>query len=139
MRMFGKRPLQSEKTILENTARGVILELRFEGEDDTSRGHKMAAFITSAIKEHRPAAIVLNLLGCRTIFDNDVGCMAAAFRDRERQSNLPCSIAVKGGAGRSLRTLLAMSKMTEVFDIVIVDNVDEALEQARRAVTGDTA
>lgn len=136
--MFGKRPLISERSILESTARGVILEIRFEGEDDTLRGHKMAPFIISAIEEYRPAAIVLNLLGCRSIFDNDIGSMIVAFRDRERQINRPCSIAVKGGAARSLRALLAMSKMTEVFDIVIVDSVDEALEHARHAVVGDT-
>ena len=137
--MFDNRLPLREKMVLEDTSQGVILEIRFEGQDNTSRGHEMGPFIRSAIEEHRPAALVLNLLGCRAIFDNDVGSMVWAFRDPERGINLPCSIVAKGAAARSLCKLLDLTKMKEVFDIVVVNSVGEALEHAKRAASGKTA
>ena len=137
MGMSGNHPLRCEKTVLESTDRGVILEIRFEGGDSVARGHKMTKFIQNAIEEHRPAAIILNLLGIQAIFDTDVGGMVSAFRDRQREINLPCIIAIRGVAARSLASLLTITKMMEIFDIVIVDGMDEALKQARQAVSGD--
>jgi len=136
--MFRKRHLLSEKQILDETSRGVILEIRFEGEDNPSRGHKMVEFINAAMDEHKPAAIVFNLLGCRAIYDNDVGSMATAFRGRVRQIKIPCSFAIKGGAAKSLRTLVEICGMNKTYDIYIVDSVNKALEHARQAVNAET-
>lgn len=135
--MFWNRAYVCGTRVLEQTSSGVILEIRFEGEDDVSRGDKIQPYIRNAIEEHRPAAIVLNLVGCRQIFDNDVGCMSASFSGRGM--NLPYFIVARGAAERSLRTLLQLAKLDEVFDISVLESVDAALAQARQAATGNTA
>jgi hypothetical protein len=129
-----KRKFQAGSKVLEATMTGPIVEVTFEGQDDVDRGHKMFAYLQDQISNHEPIAIVLNLLGCRQMFDSDVGAIVPAFIHSDAKTRRPCAIVAQGKAARSVRSLLDVSQLARTFRVEVFEDRGDALDFLRRQV-----
>ena len=124
---MGKKNFQASHEVLAATPLGPIVEFSFRGEDDVSRGHKISTFLEEHLAEIQPAAVLLNFLDCRHVYDSDVGGIIPAFIDRNRGSGRPCAVLAGGRAAKSMETMLELTTIAESFRVKVFDNQDSAV------------
>jgi len=136
----GKRMLECHKEVLEVTQAGDILEIAFSGVHANGVGKEVGDYVITAVEAGKPAAVILNFLRFKYVFGNDIAGIVRAFYRKGAGTRLrPCGIVARGKTAESMRNLLEIGQLMEIFDVDFFETVPEALDQLRSKLRGQNA
>jgi len=123
--------LGCESRILGPSSQGKILEIAFRGTHELRHGWEMDHYIRKKLADHRPAAIVFNLLDYQYVFGNDVTGLFTASIDRDAKGfqMRPVCIVATGTTYTSLYNLFKSAKIIDALGIEFVSTVESALQR----------
>jgi hypothetical protein len=126
------KEFQAESSVLESTPAGPIIELRFQGEDRVTRGHKIAQFLKQQISDHQPVGIALNFQKCRCFYDADLGGIIPALQ------RCPCAILAKKRKVTGFREFLNFTNIAETFTVGVFEDEADGLTFLQQEISKPT-
>lgn len=130
------KEFQAESSVLESTAEGPIIELRFEGKDRSSKRHTILPFLVQQLSEHCPVGLVLNFQKYRYLFSDDIGRIIAASVKAQQRVPPPCALVVKRSAVRRLNDHLTITCISDAFPVQAFDIPEDGLAFVRKNLSG---
>lgn len=140
--MFGSGNLNSSCEVLGVTSQGSILRVRFSGIHKDGVGHAVGDYLLQVLRQHEPAAVVLDFLQFEYRFGNDIGGISQAFFRKGPDGKAvtrPCAIVATGCAAEALVSLLRPTKLLEVCGVRSCPDVRSAFDNVRARLESGTA
>lgn len=112
---------------------GLALEVIVVGQHCEGAAREMQNYITGAIAAHQPAVLIINLIGFRYVFGDDVGGALVSAHCVLHSLGGPrmCRVVAQGTTAESLETLLRFGKILPLFGGRLFGDLESALSDAR--------
>jgi len=132
---MGETNFQVSHRVLASTSRGPLVEFCLSGKEDISSRHKSSAYLEEYMDALEPAAVLLNFLECRRLWDDTLrGFIMLAVIDKDRQVSRPCAVVAQGRAAKNLRALLEISRIEESFGVKVFSDHSSALAHLKSEI-----
>lgn len=126
--------LKSSAEVIQVTAEGPILRISFSGIYFDGVGRELGNYLAVALRQHQPAAVVLDFMHFRYRGGSDLGQVVQAFFNKGPDDKVvvrPCAIVAAGRTAKSLLSLLSLAKFLDTFDLKFFEDVGSAAEHLR--------
>ena len=139
--MSASTRLESSTEIIQVAVHGPILRISFSGIYFEGVGRQLSNALLPAIRQHQPAAVILDFLQFRYRGGNDFGEIVEAFVRRRLNGKValrPCAILATGSTSKSLMSLFVSAKLLETFDLSLFEDLNSATEHLRKRLESPT-
>ena len=140
--MFGAGKLESGTEVVRVTAQGLILRVAFSGVHRDGVGHLVGDYLVETLKQHQPAAVVLDFSQFKYRSGNDIGGIVQAFFRKHSDGKVtirPSAIVATGSTATALMSLLQPTKILDVCSVCFFPDVNSAVDHLQTRLDPATA